>query len=199
MTIPNDPTPPETTTSEPKRAPQRRRRWLLASGLGLVAALTGLFATRALAHGHGFGRGFGGRAESAEELREHLGRKAEFVLSRVDATEQQQQRIGQILDQAAPKLFTTMTKGKELRKAFMQAMTSGDHAKAESSRKQVLAWADESSKLWLSTFEQAMGVLDSAQRQKIQEHMQRFEGRRGEGRKGGRHQREGAAGAGRAN
>jgi Spy/CpxP family protein refolding chaperone len=147
---------------------RRRRRYLFAGGLGL-AALAGLFATRAWAHHSHFGRF--GHVQSQEQLRERLDRGADFVLSRLDATDLQRDRIGAILDQAAPGLFSTHQKGAALRRSFVDALAKGDRTAAENLRKQALTWADDMSRQWLATVEQSMAVLDEAQRAKVREHL----------------------------
>lgn len=168
---PNQPSDPENSGAETK--PRRpRRRWLFAGGIGLLAAFAGVCATRAFAH-PGFRR-FGGGVDSAEELRERMERGADFALWKVDATPAQRQRVEQILDRAAPQLYATMSKGRELRKGLMEAVASGDRTAAESTRKQALAWADESSKLWLATTEEALAVLNTDQRAKVRAFMTRF-------------------------
>ncbi len=170
---PNQPSAPSDPSSEPK--PRRpRRRWLFAGGIGLLAAFAGVCATRAFAN-PGFRR-FGG-VDSATELRERMERGADFALWKVDATAAQRQRVEEILDRAAPQLFATMSQGRELRNTLMEAVANGDHATAESTRKQALAWADESSKLWLGTLEQALSVLNTDQRAKVRGYMARFGGR----------------------
>lgn len=168
--------PTSTQTSDPNDPPsrpgrKRRRRWLFAGGLGL-AALAGLITTRAWAHGHHFGRF--GRVHSQEELRERLDRGADFLLSRVDATDQQRQRVDAILDQAAPGLFRSHQKGAELRRSFVQAVADGDRTAAENLRKQGLAIADEMSRQVLSVVEQSLLVLDNTQRAEVREHLSRM-------------------------
>jgi Spy/CpxP family protein refolding chaperone len=184
MTDANETQPPtDTTDTKPKGRARRRRRWLFASGAGLLAAVAGVYATRAFASPGGFGRF--GRVESADELRERIGNRLDFALWKIDATDAQRARVDEILDRAAPQLFSTMQKGHDVRRALMEALASGDHSAAELNRKQALTWADEASKLWLSTFEQAMGVLNADQRAKVREHMQHFAGRHHHG---GRHE-----------
>ena len=107
-------------------------------------------------------------------MRERLGHGADFALARVDATDDQRKRVDAILDQSAPQLFAVMERGAKLRKEVIDAVASGNHAAAETARKQVLAWADEASRLWLSTIEQSLAVLDTAQREKVREHLKRF-------------------------
>jgi Spy/CpxP family protein refolding chaperone len=158
---PNDPQP----KSPPRR---RRRRWLFAGGLGL-AALAGLLTTRAWAHGHHFGRF--GHVQSEADLRERLERAADFALSRVDATDLQRQRVNAILQQSAPGLFRAHQNGATLRRSLLQAVADGDSAKAETLRKQGVAWADELSRLALSVVEQSLRVLDEAQRAEVREHL----------------------------
>ena len=171
MTTTQDPNQPSNPSPEAK--PRRpRRRWLFAGGIGLLAAFAGVCATRAFAH-PGFRR-FGGGVDSSEKLREHMERGADFALWKVDATTAQRQRVEEILDRAAPQLYTTMSRGRELRKAFMEAVANGDRTGAESARKQALTWADESSKLWLATLEEGLAVLNTDQRAKVRESMTRF-------------------------
>jgi len=150
---------------------RRRRRWLFAGGLGL-AAIAGLFATRAWAHHPHFGRF--GRVQTEEQLRERLDHGADFVLSKVDASDVQRARIDVILDQAAPGLWSAHQKGKGVRRAFVDALASGDRTAAENARKQGIAWADEISRQWLTTVEQSLAVLDDAQRAKVREHLDRM-------------------------
>jgi hypothetical protein len=166
----------ESSTPEaasPKSPKRRRRRWLFAGGLGL-AALAGLFATRTFAHHHGFGRWRGQHTQ--EQLRQRLDWGADRVLSRVSASDVQRQRVDAILDQAAPQLFAAHQKGHALRQTFVRALASGDRAGTENARRQALAWADEVSKLWLSTVERSLAVLDDAQRAKVREHFEAMAG-----------------------
>jgi len=172
MSDTNEPSTTEPSGPSPRR--RRRRRWLFAGGLGL-AALAGLFATRTYAHHHGFGRW--GRPHTAEQLRERLDWGADRVLSRVAATDIQRQRVDATLDQAAPELFAAHQKAHAVRQSFVRALASGDRTGTENARRQALAWADEVSKLWLSTVERSMAVLDDAQRAKVREHFEAMAGR----------------------
>jgi Spy/CpxP family protein refolding chaperone len=147
---------------------RRRRRWLFAGGLGL-AAIAGLFATRAWAHHPHFGRF--GRVQTEEQLRERLDRGADFALSQVDASDVQRARVDAILDQAAPGLWSAHRKGTGVRSAFVDALARGDRVAAENARKQGIAWADEISRQWLTTIEQSLAVLDETQRAKLREHL----------------------------
>jgi Spy/CpxP family protein refolding chaperone len=163
---PQTPPPNDPPTKAPPR--RRRRRWLFAGGLGL-AALAGLLTTRAWAHHHHFGRF--GRVQSEADLRERLERGADFALSRVDATDLQRERVNAVLQQSAPGLFRAHRNGTALRRALVQAVADGDSARAETLRKQGVAWADELSRLMLSVVEQSLRVLDDAQRAQVREHL----------------------------
>lgn len=74
--------------------------------VGVVAAgLLAVPATFAFAGGGGW-KPCGGEARSAEDVRARLGHFEDRALDRVDATDEQRDRIGAILDDTAPRVFS---------------------------------------------------------------------------------------------
>ena len=98
MTENENPESPDPTPS-PRKRRSRRRRWLL---FGLpVAALAGLFAARAFAHG--FRHGCDGDGEMTdEELRERREHMVEFAARYLDATPQQKTRLSALAEEVTP-------------------------------------------------------------------------------------------------
>jgi hypothetical protein len=173
----------DSATQPAKRS--RRRRFMIFGGMGLTA-IAGLLTTRAWAHGHGpftrgafghgpFGHG-GMHADSAAELREHLGHAADHILGRLDATDAQRQVVGALLDREAPRLFALQQRGKTLHEQAHAAFESGDRQALELARSRGVALLDELSTVALSALQEVHDVLDPEQQAELREHMARHRG-----------------------
>lgn len=162
--------PDETDVRSPGKR-RVRRRLFFWGGAGL-AAVAGLVATRAWAHGRVFGhRRF--HAASAEELRERLGDHAEFALRMLDASDEQRSAVEPILDTAAPELFAQQQKARALRAEMTRALEREDAAELEALRQRAIGLADTSSKQWLGLVQDLYAVLDDTQREEVREYLAR--------------------------
>lgn len=174
----DDNTPGPSTDSDSKQhhSRRRRRRWLMFTGIPLLA-LGGAFAAKALAdhHGHGFGRGHGlHSAKTVDELRQRMTRRAERMLGYLDATDAQRREIDAIIDTNAPQLFALKAEGKKLHKHMFDAVRSGDAAAIETARKAGITHFDAASKVWVEAATLAYDVLDAEQKAEVMEHFERF-------------------------
>jgi periplasmic protein CpxP/Spy len=147
----------------------RLRRFLLIGGIPLLAAAGLFFVPRALAFG------FHGRhnARTVEELREHMEHRADFVLDRLDASDDQRDKVNAILDKNAPQFFALMSEGRSVRTAMKNALLADkvDRTKLDKAQADLDALADKASELGVETLAQVAEVLTPQQRQKIAEHL----------------------------
>lgn len=164
------PSTPEPTSTPYRRSRRgRRRRWLL---FGLpIAAIAGLFAARAFAHGFRHGCGGGGDDLSDEELRDRREHMVDFAARQLDATAQQKTRMHALADELAPQFLALRKDGKALRDKTQQAVRSDDRGALEGLRKEALALADRASQQWLTAYGKLSDILTPEQRAQLADHM----------------------------
>jgi len=145
---------PEPTTSQRRRRRRRGRRWWL---FGFpIAALAGLFAARAFAHG--FREGCNNLDElSVEELGERREHVVEMAARFIDATPQQKTRLSALAKELTPQFLGLRKDGKALR---------------EDVRKQGLVLAERGSQQWLVAYGKLADILTPEQRAELADHLQ---------------------------
>lgn len=163
-------------TEKPRTNPRRYRswkRWALIAGIPLAAGLAFLPRVMAWGGGHHFGHH---HAESADELRERAGQRADWVLDKLDATDEQRTQVQAIVDRTAPEAFELMTEGRQVRKALRAALLGEqvDEQAVQQARAELDSIADRGSELMLDTLAEVSRVLTPEQRAKIADHFDRF-------------------------
>lgn len=163
--------------TEPQSKPRRMglRRILLFVGLPLLAA--GMFIVpRAFAGGPFHGR-HGHHARSAEDVQEHMERKAEFVLDRLDASDAQRKQVDAIIAKTAPQMFALKQEAQALRKEIKESLAAPtiDKARIDKARVELDALANRATELGMDTLVAVAEVLTPEQRKKVAEHLSRFE------------------------
>ena len=163
-----------TTTSVP--APRRAKRWIVASILTAVVAVTGLAGANAAADGHG--RGFGGHGRhhgpmDAASAAKHIDKLVERVAG--DGTPQQKARLAEIAKSAFADLQGTHA---EFRAAHARVHTllmqpAIDRVALEQLRAEQIARMDKVSKRLLTAVEDAAEVLTPEQRVRFHELMKK--------------------------
>ena len=167
-------TSPESPDPEARRARRRRRRWLMFTGLPLLA-IGGAFAARALADHRGWGHHRGDRGASTEQaLRERMGHGADRMARHLDLSASQRRQIDAILDTHSAKLFAMKQQRKQLHNQLFDAIKSGDQARIEAARKAGIDHFDAATKVWTEMGVLAYDVLDADQRAEVMEHFERF-------------------------
>ena len=107
----NEPTPTPEPTPSPKK--RRRRRWLL---FGLpIAALAGLFAARAFAHGFRHGCDGVDGEMTEEQLRDRREHMVDFAARYLDATPQQKTRMQSLAAEVQPQFLALRKESRALR------------------------------------------------------------------------------------
>jgi Spy/CpxP family protein refolding chaperone len=163
-----------------------RRRIILYALLGSGALLT-LVAARPIAaaiQGGSFHRPWAGHwgghgAVSPEAAKEHVQVAAKWALRDIDATEEQQDRVNEIVAGTIDDLFRLKGRHQENRAAF-HAQLSGasiDRAALEEIRKSEIALADEASKRLVQALADVSDVLTPEQRQALIERVHRHHAR----------------------
>ena len=161
----------------------RRRFFRRAAIAGAFAGLGGL-GLGAFAHERRGPGGRGGEALDPAELEQRLDRMLKHLYAEIDATPEQQQKLGPIVKSAAKDL---MPMRKEMRAARLKAMDlfTRDHvdrAAFEKLRAEQMGFADQASKRLTEALADAAEVLTPLQRKLLSERMHRFGGRRWHGR-----------------
>jgi Spy/CpxP family protein refolding chaperone len=173
-----------TASAEPEPAPSRsrwrrrhRRRWLM---FGLpIAAVAGLFAARAFAHGFRHGCGYDEDDEMSEdELRDRREHMVSFAARYLDATPQQKTRMQALAAEVTPQFVALRKEGKALRDKAQKAVRADDRATLETLRQQGVALADRGSQQWLAAYGKLSDILTPEQRAELAERLER----RGHGR-----------------
>lgn len=163
------PTTPETPAPQSRPRRRRRRRWLM---FGLpIAAVAGLFAARAFAHGFRHGCGYDGEDMSDEELRDRRDHMVDFAARYLDATPQQKTRLSALADELQPQFLSLRKEGKALRDKTQQAVRDDNRAALEGVRKDALALADRASQQWLVAYGKLSDILTPDQRAQVADHL----------------------------
>lgn len=157
------------------------RRGILFGVLG-SGALAALFAARPIAAAvqgggwHGRHGGWGHHGMNPAAAKEHVQIAAKWALREVDATEEQQEKVGKIVSATVEDLSTLHERHRANREAFASRLTgaSVDRAGLEEIRKAEIALADEASRKLVQAFADVAEVLTPEQRQELLEHAQRF-------------------------
>lgn len=157
--------------------PRRRRRWLLGLGLVLVAAVAGGIAGKvtslrhhayAFGPGYGHAHGFAGPVDPAR-IEERADRIVRRVVTEVDATYEQQDKLRAIVKAAVKDLVPLAEKAQFARREGRALLTnpSLDRAMIEKFRAEQMALADTFSKRLAQAIADANEVLTAEQRRRI--------------------------------
>jgi periplasmic protein CpxP/Spy len=171
--------PNEAKADATSRGWRRRILYGLLGG-GALAALVSARPIAAAVQGgwHRMGMGHGGwglHGRNPEAMREHVQLAAKWALREVDATEEQQQRVGAIVSDA----FEDLMRLKERHQANHEVLAAAlagptvDRARLEEARKSGLALADEATRRLAQAAADAAEVLTPEQRQALLEHVKR--------------------------
>jgi Spy/CpxP family protein refolding chaperone len=173
----------ETTPGSEKPNCQRHgrrggfRRWL---GFGAIFAAFVALPIIAFAGGpgrfmHGGCHG-GDEPKSAAEVRERIGFMEARMLDRVDATPEQRETIGAILDEAATRVFERKQRAGTLHGDLKAALLADtiDRAELEEIRFQATSQVDDASRVGLDTIADIAEVLTVKQRRQIADDLAHF-------------------------
>jgi periplasmic protein CpxP/Spy len=147
----------------------RFRRFSLATLFGGVAALA---TSRAFAHG-GW-RGNHGPLDPAA-MDAHIDRMIRHLAIEVDATPEQQQKLGAIARQAAREFAPLREEAREARKQAIALLTAPqvDRAALERLRAGHVQHAEQASRRIVQTVADAADVLTAEQRKQLAQHLER--------------------------
>ncbi len=174
-----DPTPSPT----PSTAPTRGRRllsgrWRLA---GLAAAVAGVLAIGACSHGpqRGWHDGPMSGQVDPERAARFAGRMSDRIVSAVDGTPEQKQRIDTISQAALKDLMPLRDQSRAARAKAVELLSAAtiDRGAIETLRRDQMGLADTASKRIAQALADTAEVLTPAQRVKLAERMQRRSGR----------------------
>ena len=159
---------------------RRTRGWIMGLallGLGAVGGSLATIAVDAGAHGgwgHGFGHHRHGHEIDAAHVTERLQHASAWVLGKVDATDEQQERIETILAGAVDDIFPLRAEHHAHRSDLMVELARPeiDRAALERIRTAELALAEQATARLLDAAVAIAEVLDPEQRQQL---VERFE------------------------
>jgi len=161
-------------------SPSRRRGWRAAA---VAAALVGVLAVGACSHGPGAGHGWRSGPMSGpvdpERAARFTERMADRVVSAVDGTPEQKQKIGAIAQAAMQDLMPLREQMRTARTRSIELLRAPtiDRAAIETLRTQQMGLADGASKRLAQALADTAEVLTPEQRVKLAERMQRRPGR----------------------
>jgi protein CpxP len=151
----------------------KNKRWLWLS-VPLLAVVGSISVARA--HGHGPFR-FGHRAESAEQVREHMSRGTARLSALVDADDAQQKAIDAVVARTSPELFALMREGRTLRSQLKTALLAPtiDRAQVDALSAQLTALSARFVTLSSHSLLDVSDTLTPAQRQKLADKLSFFD------------------------
>jgi periplasmic protein CpxP/Spy len=168
------------TTQNPGAGQKPRRRFFrraaIAALIGGIAAGIGI---KAFAQGGGFGawRGAGSMAGPLDPARvdEHLERLLKHAYVEIDATDEQKQKLGPIVKQAAKDLLPLRERMHDGRRRALAllAQDSIDRAAIENLRVEHLQLAEQASQRIAQTLADVADVLTPAQRKELATRIER--------------------------
>lgn len=140
--------------------------------LGIGVAVAGLVGAMFAGCGHRGGRGHswfhhhGDRPENTEKVREHVEETAEWMLGKVDATEQQTAEVQRILDGSVGPMMDLARQHRGHRDALIEMLSAPEinRQRLEEIRLEEMQVADAASRRLLETFADAAEVLSPKQR-----------------------------------
>jgi len=172
---------------EPEPIEERRARrrvfWLGAIAASLVAAITSLVAIVSSSEARATGGFFGGHhgphghgIHDGETVRGHAEHAVRWMLHSVDASQEQQARVGEIVGSALDSLAPLAQAHRAHRRALAEllAQESIDRGALESLRAQELGLADEASRRLIASLAEIAEALTPAQRAELFEFASRF-------------------------
>lgn len=164
------------TPGKPPLRARRLRRLAVAGLATVLLAGAGIFAFQGITHaqgGPGFGHGhrWGKGAMDAETVGKFIDWRVSAMLSEVDATSEQKNRIGEIAKTAAKELMPLREQHKAARDKAMTLLVAPnvDRAALEKVRADELALAETVSRRITRAVADAAEVLTPAQRAKLAE------------------------------
>jgi len=167
-----------TPTPNSEQKPRRRffKRAAIATLIGGIAAGIGI---KAFAYGGGPGGwhrgGFMAGALDPAQVDEHLERMLKHLYVEIDATDEQKQRLGPIVKQAAKDLLPLRERLHEARGKALELLTqdSVDRAAIETLRAGQLQFAEQASRRITQALADAAEVLTPAQRKELAARVER--------------------------
>lgn len=173
--------PINSATPQPSPAvakPRRRKFWLIA---GVAGALATLAACAPGGHHHGRGgpMGMSGPMDP-EQMSQRIDKGVNWLLSDVDATAEQKQKVAAIVKQAAGELAPLRDQHRQARKQAMQLVSAPtiDRAAMEKLRTEQMQLADQASRRFTQALADVSEVLTPEQRVKLRERAEKRMGRR---------------------
>lgn len=171
----NQPDPQVPTPADPQQPGRRKnmRRWTLA---GIGAAVAGVFAFHSLSHAHGgpgcgpgFGRhGMHGKMDP-DSMAKFIDWRVSAMLSKVDATPEQKNKVAGIVKTAAKDLMPLREQHHAARAKVTELLTAPtiDRAALEKVRADELQLAETLSRRVTTALADAADVLTPEQRNKL--------------------------------
>ncbi len=164
--------------------PRRRRFWLL-TGVVAMAGTLAACAQHGPDGGHGWRHGHGGMhgAMDPETMGRRIDKGVEWVLSDVNATPEQKQKVSAIAKSAATELAPLRDQHRAARKQVMQLLSAPtvDRAALETVRAEQLKSAEAASRRITLALADIADVLTPEQRVKLRERAESRMARRGWG------------------
>ena len=176
-------------TNQTRTSPRRPwRRIAIAARAGSLGAGVGMAA---LAHGGGFGGGFGpggrhmdrGGQTDPDAMKRRIDASVRWMLADVNATDAQREKIAAIVEATRKEMAPLREKHREARRAVMDllAKPTVDRAAIEAIRAQEIQSADAMSRRFVQSLADVAEVLTPEQRAQLAEKMKQRRGHRGHG------------------
>ncbi|HSF19932.1 MAG TPA: periplasmic heavy metal sensor [Vicinamibacteria bacterium] len=153
---------------------------LLSLALGAIMAGAAVVSTQAASWSH-VGRGFRGHFGHDPELaRERAEFAASWVLSRIDATDEQQERVKAIIGRSADDLAALVEQHRQSREAWVAELSKPtiDRAALEELRRAEMELADAATARVVDALAEAAEALTPEQRAQLIEMAERFHSHR---------------------
>ena len=159
------------TEREKAKRDRRTALGILTSVGAVMMALlaAGAFLPSCRGHGHGHGFGHGGGPDDVVEAKEHAVHAASWGLGRIDATDEQRDRVAEIVGASVEDLYELRTQHREHHEQAVALLTAAeiDRQALEALRVAEVELADVASQRLLGAIADVAEVLTPEQRAEV--------------------------------
>ncbi len=159
-------------TEREKARRDRRTALAIVSSVGavmMILLVAGALLPSCRGHGHGFGKRHG--FENVDAAKEHALHGADWALGRLDATDEQRDRVAEIIGDSVEDFYEVRTRHREHHEQALALLTGAeiDRQELEALRAAEIELADAASQRLIQALADVAEVLTPEQRTEVRE------------------------------